>query len=213
AVAVIEGLKKIISHKKDLGRVLLHAVFSKNNLEVEKAYLFFSQFDVDAFEFTFDVTEADEVASHKFMSEMAKVADLAFKSGGESALRKIQIFDNYFRSLDRQQGVENYCGAGKSLLSFDSNGKLYSCPLEVGKKNEYLGEAQDLNMTALQDLQSPLIEKNNCASCWARHLCGGGCLFNHKSLTGNKHKKHITFCERTRYLIAIALLYYERCRN
>ena len=213
AKATIAGLKKILSRKNDLGRILLHAVFSRQNLEVEKAYRFFCEFNADAYEFTFDVTESDFEANRKFMSEMTRVAEIAYARGGEAELRKITLFDGYFRALDQQIRTENYCGTGKSLLSLDSNNKLYSCPLEVGKKNELLGEAQDLNMAALEKLQSPLIEKNNCQSCWARHLCGGGCLFVHKSLTGDKHKKHVSFCERTRYLISLTLSYYERSRG
>ncbi|MDG0815390.1 radical SAM/SPASM domain-containing protein [Bdellovibrio svalbardensis] len=211
--AVIAGLKKILSRKEDLGRILLHAVFSKQNLEVEKAYIFFSEFNADAYEFTFDVTESDSAANGKFMAEMTRVAELAYSRGGEAELRKITLFDGYFRALDQQRKTENHCGTGKSLLSFDSNNKLYSCPLEVGKKSELLGEAQNLDMAALEKLQAPLIEKNNCQNCWARFLCGGGCLFVHKSLTGDKHKKHVSFCERTRYLISLSLVYYERSRG
>lgn len=210
--AVIAGLKKILTRKSELGRILLHAVFSKQNLEVEQAYLFFSEFNVDAYEFTFDITESDAGANQKFMSEMNRVADLAYSRGGETELRKILLFDNYFKALDQQRKTENYCGTGKSLLSFDSNSKLYPCPLEVGKKPEILGEAQNLDMVLLEKLQAPLIEKNNCQNCWARFLCGGGCLFSHKSLTGDKHKKHVSFCERTRYLISISILYYEKSR-
>ncbi|QDK39086.1 radical SAM/SPASM domain-containing protein [Bdellovibrio sp. NC01] len=210
--ATVEGLKKILAHKSELGRILLHAVFSRTNLEVEKAYRFFSEFNADAYEFTFDVTEAASEANQKFISEMSKVAALAYDRGGETELRKITMFDGYFSALDEQRRSENYCGTGKSLLSLDSNSKLYSCPLEVGKKNEMLGDVENLN-TALESLQSPLIEKNKCQTCWARFLCGGGCLFVHKSLTGDKHKKHVSFCERTRSLIALTILYYERSRG
>lgn len=211
--AVIAGLKKIIEHKNSLGQVSLHAVFSRNNLEVEKAYRFFSELGADTYKFSFDVTESDSDANKRFMQEMANVAELAFTRGGEQELRKIVLFNNYFEALDEQLRTENHCASGKSLLSLDSNNKIYACPLDVGYKNELIGENSSLNQSALDTLKEPLIEKNNCQSCWARFLCGGGCLFSHKSLSGNKHKKHVSFCERTRYLISIAVMYYEKSRS
>ncbi|UOF00906.1 radical SAM/SPASM domain-containing protein [Bdellovibrio reynosensis] len=211
--AALAGLEKLLSRQSDLGKILIHAVFSKKNLEVEKAYRFFSEFPVNAFEFTFDITEADPSANSIFMNEMARVAELAYSRGGEAELRKISLFDGYFNALDEQQRTENHCGSGKSLLSIDSNNKIFACPLDVGQKNNQVGLAQDIDSDKLAELQSPLIEKNNCQTCWARYLCGGGCMFVHKTLTGNKHRKHISFCERTRYLISLTVLYYEHSRG
>ncbi len=213
STAVLAGLDLLLRNKAYLGRILLHGVFSRKNLEVVKAYEFFKGLGVDAYEFTFDATESDRDVSAKFMSEMTKVAELAYSAGGEVALRKISMFDSYFRVLDEQIRTENHCGSGKSLLSLDSRNKVYACPLDVGIKNEIVGELQDIDDSKLEDLKSTLIAKNNCQTCWARFLCGGGCMFTHKSLTGNKHKKHISFCERTRYLISLTLMYYEQCRG
>ncbi|KYG70394.1 radical SAM/SPASM domain-containing protein [Bdellovibrio bacteriovorus] len=213
AAAAIRGLELLLTQKSNLGRIQLHAVFSKNNLEVEKAYRFFKNFEVDYYEFTFDITESEEQSNRIFMQEMAKVANLAYQSGGEIALRKIVLFDQYFQALDDQKRSENHCGSGKSLLSIDSKNKIYACPLDVGTKANQVGDMDNVEAARLEELQSPLIKKNNCDTCWARFLCGGGCLFAHKSMTGNKHRKHVSFCERTRYLISLTLLYYEQCRG
>lgn len=213
AVAALEGLRLLLNRKEQFGKILIHAVFSKNNLDVVEAYRFFRNFPVDAFEFTYDITESDRGSNLRFMSEMAKVAELAFSIGGEKELRKFSLFDSYFYAIDNQIKTENHCGAGKSLLSIDSKNRIYTCPLDVGGKQNVVGENQLINDTMLVPFQDSLIEKNNCQSCWARFLCGGGCMFAHKSLTGNKHKKHISYCERTRYLIALTLLYYEQSRD
>lgn len=207
------GLLRLLERKNDFADITVHAVFSKSNLEVEKAYLYLRSFGAEKFEFTFDVTESDASANAKFIAEMAKVAKHAYDLGGETELRKITMFNGYFDALDNQRRTENHCGTGKSLLSIDANNKVFACPLEVGKKNEVVGENTSLKDESLKALSENLIEKNNCQTCWARYLCGGGCLFVHKSLTGNKHKKHFSFCERTRSLIALTLLYYERSRG
>lgn len=207
------GLSELLKRASDFPSITVHSVFSKSNLEVVKAYTYLREVGVTKFEFTFDVTESDPAANAKFISEMSQVAKIAYDIGGEEELRKITMFNGYFDALDNQRRTENHCGTGKSLLSIDANNKVFACPLEVGKKNELVGENTSLKAESLEALSENLVEKNNCQTCWARYLCGGGCLFVHKSLTGNKHKKHFSFCERTRSLIALTLLYYERSRG
>lgn len=209
----VKGIELLVKNRGSLGRILLRAVFAKNNTEVLKCYEYLSQFNPDAYEFNFDLEEADPEHNRKYVSEMAQVAKLAYERGGELELRKIDLFNNYFDSLDQQKRTENHCGSGKSLLSLDSNGKLFACPLDVGNPQEELGTVSNLDTARLSSLQEPFIAKNNCQSCWARYLCGGGCLYSHKTLTGSKHKKHTNFCERTRSLISLSLLYYEKSRH
>lgn len=209
----VRGLEMLIARKKELGTILLHAVFSKNNLEPVRVYEYFRGFNVDAYEFTFDVTSSDTTDSAKFINEMTQVMKLAFSRGGEQELRKFKLFDSYFNALDNQSRMENHCGSGKTLLSVDSRNKIYACPLDVGNSKNLVGESQTVDEDKLKDLQMSFIEKNNCQTCWARFICGGGCLFAHKSLTGSKNQKHPSYCERTRYLLAETILYYEQCRG
>lgn len=209
----LTGLEKLLSRKNEFGSILLHAVFNQSHLDVEKTWDFFSQYDVDKMEFTFDVTEKDEAANQAFVNSLKVVAARAFAAGGEKELRRIHFFDVYFEQLDHQYRKENYCGTGKSLLSLDSRNKIYQCPLEVSYKDRLVGEGVQINWSRLSALQDPLIKLNNCQTCWARHLCGGGCLFNHESLTGDKHSKHITYCYRTRHLLSEVILYYKNSRE
>ncbi len=95
----------------------------------------------------------------------------------------------------------------------DARNQLYTCPWVVGEKDEIVGQGQTLNRAKLEKYQKPLIELNNCQTCWARYLCGGGCMFIHREHTGDKHTKDIMFCERTRGLILMALMYYKLSRE
>ena len=125
---------------------------------------------------------------------------------------KISIFDHYFKMLDSQQRIENHCGAGKSYLMVDAKNRLYSCVWDANNKKDLVGQNEQLDSEALAKYSKPLIELNNCQTCWARFLCGGGCMHINKSHSGNKNQKNILFCERTRSLILTALLYYKRAR-
>lgn len=212
-VQALQGLYVLLERKSEFGPLLLHAVFNRQNTAVEKVWDFFQNFDVDKMEFTFDVTEKDETANLNFIESLKVAAQKAVAKGGEKELRRIQFFDVYFTQLDEQYLKENHCGTGKSLLSLDSRNKFYQCPLEVSFKDRLVGEGEQINWNSLKPLESPLIQLNECGTCWARHLCGGGCLFNHESLTGDKHTKHPTYCFRTRHLLSEVFLYYKSFRE
>lgn len=209
---VVEGLKKLVAARDSLGLLTLHGVFNQNNLELVKAYEFYQTLNVDRYEFTYSVEENDSASNKVFVDQMNQIAALAFASGGEAELRKIGIFDQYFNALDNQQQTENFCGSGKSFLMMDAKNNLYTCPWEVGNPAEKVGQGTEVDFARMEAEQAPLIEKNNCQSCWARFLCGGGCMFIHKKSTGDKHQKDGQFCVRTRSLIGTTFMYYKLSR-
>lgn len=211
---VLAGLQKLVAIKHQLRAPLtVHGVFNKDHLDVETAYHFYRTLNVDQFEFTFAVQENDQESNSRFVAQMNAIAQFAYAQGGESELRKIALFDQYFSALDNQQQTENHCGAGKSYLMIDAKNNLYTCPWDVGTKTEQVGSGQDLEQEKLATYEAALIEKNNCQTCWARFLCGGGCMYIHKQATGSKSTKDGQFCFRTRALIATTLNYYKLCRT
>ncbi len=210
---IVENLNALVEVRSKLAALGLSAVFDQNNMEVVKAYEFFSPLAVDYFEFNFSHTEKSSELSELFVSQMQEVARLAYDRGGEEELRRIKLFDNYFRRLDDQQRVENFCGSGRSFLMIDARNNAYSCPWLVGDRKDFLGRGTELDeKQLLESSATQTIEQNGCGSCWARYLCGGGCMFIHNEATGSKHQKSEVFCSRTRNLIALSLMYYFKLR-
>lgn len=210
--SVLEGLQKLTTDKDSLGTISVHGVFNKNNLNLFKAYEFYKTLNADSYGFTYSVEENDEASNKEFIAQMNLIAEKAFTEGGEAELRKISSFDQYFSALDNQQQTENFCGAGKSFLMMDSKNSLFTCPWDVGNSEEQVGEGTYLSQERLNKYTAPLIEQNKCQACWARFLCGGGCMFIHKKATGQKNLKDAQFCFRTRSLISTAFLYYKLSR-
>jgi uncharacterized protein len=210
---IVAGLERLLLRKAELGYIMLHGVFDNENMQLEKAYEFYSQFPaVDSYEFSFSVTETNPRATTEYMQQLTTIAAKAYASGGETALRKIRGFNQHFQSLDSQRRTENFCGAGKSFLMIDARNRIYTCPWDVNEKSEQVGQGTELDEKALEAYQKPLLELNKCENCWARFLCGGGCMFAHKHGSGSKNVKNTQFCERTRFMVALALIYYEKCR-
>lgn len=94
----------------------------------------------------------------------------------------------------------------------DAKNRLYTCVWDANYVSEAVGAQTTINDEKMSKLSKSLVELNNCQTCWARHLCGGGCMHINRSHTGDKHKKSIMFCERTRSLLSVVLMYYKLCR-
>lgn len=209
----LNGLKHLAENRGNIQSLGLSAVCSLQNTGMHLVYQFFKTLKPDWMEFNFAYAEKSTDLQHVYISEMNKIAHEAWMAGGENELRRIKQFDHYFNLLDAQQRIQNHCGAGKSYLMVDAKNKLYTCPWVVGEKDEVVGENEQLDHTKLSKYSKSLIELNNCQSCWARHLCGGGCMYINRAHTGDKHTKDNLFCERTRSLLLTTLLYYKLSRT
>lgn len=207
------GLQALIAHKSGLASLSVHSVFNEKNLQVVRAWETFAPLQIDNLEFTYSVSTPDADASRLYNEQIAATAALAWARGGERELMRIGNFRQIFQQLDEKRRIENHCGLGKTLAVIDARNKIYNCPWTVGRAEDRLGDGTDLDYDKWARHQKPQIETNDCGSCWARYLCGGGCSFIHESTNGESLKKKSDFCDRTRYLSAVALMYYHQSRT
>jgi uncharacterized protein len=208
----IRGIEQLQKVRDRLGSLSAGAVFGKHHTGVADTYLFLKQFEFDSIKIDFAAGDHDDEASQNYVTEVLRTADLAFTSGGEKELRKLSLFETYFRILDSQTRIHNHCGAGKSHLQVDTRGRFSICQWMVNDPAEEVGHGTELDREKLKAYADPLIELNDCKSCWVRHLCGGGCMMVHKLKTGSKHQKDTDFCTRTRSIIAKGIEYYVEAR-
>lgn len=213
---VLKGLAELLKVRERLGSLSAGAVFGKHGTNIVCAWEFLASFPFDSMKFDFAAEAGDEVSSRAFAKGISEVADLAYARGGEQELRRLHVFDHLFRALDDRARIENHCLAGKNHLQLDTDGRLTACQWFVGQKEEELGSTESaeltLNNPVLQGFSQPLIEKHGCGTCWARHICGGGCMHVNKIKNGNKHKVDHAFCERTRTIIAKGIERYAESR-
>lgn len=208
----LKGIGLLQKYRDRLGSLRVGAVFGRHHTDALATYQFLRPFDFDSYKFDFAPQENDGAASRAFAESMAATADLAFQEGGETELRKFALFDSYFKILDNQSRIHNHCGAGKSHLQIDARGRFYACQWFVNDPAEQVGQGLTLDHERLKNYADPLTELNDCRGCWARHLCGGGCMFAHKTKTGSKHAKDDVFCQRMRTIIAKGIEHYAQAR-
>ena len=210
---IIDGLNKLKQDKGEISSINFSSITCKGNEEIFENYIYLKNFNPDSFEFVFANDEKDLEIQKKHISGLNKILAFAWKLGGEKELRKIKSVDHYFHVIDHQQKTQNFCGAGKSYLMIDSKNQLYSCVWDANYKSEMVGKDDQLDMVKIGKLSKSLIDLNNCQTCWARHICGGGCMHINRSHSGDKHKKNNLFCERTRNLILTTIMYYKLARS
>ena len=208
----LKGLNELVLVKDRLSSLAVGSVFGQHFTDVVATYKFLQPLALDAIRFDFAVGLGDEDASRAYVEALSEVADLAFDIGGEAELRRLSMFDHFFRILDSRQRIQNHCGAGKTHLQVDTRGALTTCQWFVGDKSEQVGFGTKIESEKLVEFADPLIEKHGCGSCWARHLCGGGCMYINKTKTGSKHTKDSEFCFRTRSLAAKGIESYAKSR-
>jgi uncharacterized protein len=210
---IVFALSELAKDRGNITSINFSAITCKGNEDIFENYLYLRSFNPDSIEFVFANDESDLEVLRNHINGLNKVLQFAWSTGGEKELRRIKSVDHYFRMLDNQQQTENFCGAGKSYLMIDAKNQLYSCVWDANLPDEKIGQNTELSMEKIDKLLKPLIDLNNCRTCWARHLCGGGCMYINRAHSGDKHIKNEIFCERTRNLILNTIMYYKLARS
>jgi uncharacterized protein len=92
-------------------------------------------------------------------------------------------FANFLTTLRRinDHAHDEYpCGAGGSYVGVSADGGMYACHRFVG---DAVGRLGDVAKGIDPERQAAWLSSRNlrfqepCRTCWARHLCGGGCHF------------------------------------
>jgi uncharacterized protein len=91
------------------------------------------------------------------------------------------------------------CGVGKSMAGISITGDVYPCHRFVVRDDFRLGNIDSYRAGIPNAYWSAAVDAlPECASCWARYLCGGGCSYHNKALTGDMHKPPPSFCNQRR---------------
>ena len=131
--------------------------------------------------------------------------------------RKNGKFVNFFHFMvDLEQGPCAYkrlagCGSGHEYLAVTPSGDLYPCHQFVGKPEFRMGTVFDGTLDGgIRDsfMKSNIYTKEDCAKCWNRFYCSGGCAANAFNMNGDINKPYEIACEmqkkRTECAIAMA---------
>jgi len=96
------------------------------------------------------------------------------------------------------------CGAGKAYFTVNPAGEIFACHRETFTKIGHVDSGID------ETLRQPWTDNTiaahgDCAKCWARYLCGGGCHQTRIELTGDRHGAIPGPCEQRKACIEESL--------
>jgi uncharacterized protein len=101
------------------------------------------------------------------------------------------------------------CGSGTEYMAVTPWGDLYPCHQFVGDEKYKLGDIwHGVTNTALRDefKLCNVYARPDCADCWARLYCSGGCAANALHATGDIHGIYEAGCEVFRKRIECAVM-------
>ena len=110
------------------------------------------------------------------------------------------------------------CGAGSEYLAVTPSGKLYPCHQFVGDERFQIGDltkgTEITHNEFTQDFQNcHVYAKPECAKCWARYYCSGGCMATAYYANDSILKPDEISCELMRKRIECALYIFAERRE
>ena len=208
-----DGLNELLKVRSQLSKIAFNSVFGRHNIDLVATYKYLSQWNPDTFLFNFASEKIDTDASEIFVKELGKVLQLAYEKGGRNELLKIRPFADMLYQLECEKKKVNFCGAGKTMLHMDTKGDLRACNWFIERGDESLGTAGKPDSEKISQYSQSLIDLHDCGSCWAKFLCGGGCMLYNYEKNGDKHMSDKQFCYRTRKTAQLAIEYFYKLNS
>lgn len=124
----------------------------------------------------------------------------------EEKIIEVYPFKFYFQILHFGRKKTSFCGAGKSLFSVSTEGKLFSCHRFIENESYKIGDIKngfDERCKPRKEFLNFNVEnEKKCKKCFAKYACGGGCA----------HEKFTSFskisCQFTRHIFYLTIWIY-----
>ena len=152
------------------------------------------------------LTEEDKAI---VMEQYEKLAELMLKRHREG-----KPFTFYHYMIDLKGGPCIYkrvsgCGSGTEYMAVSPWGDLYPCHQFVGDDKYKLGNIYDgVTNTVIQDefMECNVYTRPECADCWAKLYCSGGCAANAYHATGSVKGVYSYGCDLFRKRMECAIM-------
>jgi len=100
------------------------------------------------------------------------------------------------------------CGAGYEYLAVAPNGDLYPCHQFVGRPSFLLGNVREGLVNGDIEVvfrNAHVYNMEDCAACWAKFYCSGGCHANAELFNGSIYKPYRLGCALMKKRLECAL--------
>lgn len=113
-----------------------------------------------------------------------------------------------FYRIHEGKPIARIDGAGTNELAVDADGVVYPSWRLIGAPEFALGQVRDGRIDEdqvrrFEDVGA--LTTAPCMTCWARNLCGGGCVAVHHALSGSFRRPHAAWCDAQRSWMSAAV--------
>lgn len=203
---------KMVRDRRNEG-YYIRGTFTRKNLNIGEISRFFweNKFPYLSLEPAI-LPEENEMAIRK--EDLSKIIDEYEKMAKEIyERRKIgEDYHFYHFNIDLEGGpcigkMSFGCGAGVEYIAIDTNGDIYPChwfsefpQMKMG--NIYTGIDEEKKKIFVQ---ANILDNKKCKTCWAKYLCGGGCIAHSYLRYKDLFKPPEEFCTLQKRRIEIGL--------
>jgi len=210
---VLPRIKKIVSLCKR-SQYIIRGTFTRHNLDfgadvLHMAGLGFEQISVEPVVAPRDAGYAIQDQDLPFIFSQYEQLTRALLR-----LRKAGQTLNFFHfNIDLEGGPclpkrLSGCGAGRDYLAVAANGDLYPCHQFVGRSSYLMGNVfRGVSRPDIGDVfkDAHIYNKEECAGCWAKFYCSGGCHANAEMLNGSIYQPDGQGCALARKRLECAI--------
>ena len=198
---VIENIKKFVRSRGDK-HYYVRGTFTSKNLDFSKDVIFLADNGFDSISMEPVVTDIDDLQikeEHldKICNEYENLCDeyLERHKRGEG-------FNFFHFNIDLEGGTclqkrVSACGAGNEYFSVVPNGDIYPCHQFAGNKDFLMGNVFDgISRKDIREnfAKNSLFTREDCANCFAKFICSGGCSANNYNFLGDVNKPYPVTC-------------------
>ncbi|MGC8575658.1 MAG: thioether cross-link-forming SCIFF peptide maturase [Caldisericum sp.] len=210
---VFPKIKKVAVHRAESGGYYVRGTYTHDTLEISKTVMDLHNFGFKYISLEPVVTKEEDIRIKKedlsiLKKEYERLAIEYVNS------QKDETWNFFHFNLDLEAGPciqkrIHGCGAGVEYIAVSPDGSIYPCHQFDGIKETKLGDVfTGITNKELQEKfrkANFLFNKEECAKCWARFYCSGGCLANNYVMNGDIFKPYEIGCEIQKMRIEAAL--------
>lgn len=97
-------------------------------------------------------------------------------------------------SLLHNSKRHHFCGAGRAMVGISVSGDVYLCHRFVGRDEYKLGSVFENKLNRDDYQKSSITDNEQCANCFAKYYCAGGCKHDNLGSCGSIAKPSLDMC-------------------
>ncbi len=215
--SIIKKYKKLVDGRGDKD-YYIRGTFTKYNLDFSKDVLHLSDYGFEQISVEPVVSSSDKSYAITY-DDLPKVFEEYETLAKEIIKRRRDKNSKYFNffhfMIDLDQGpcaIKRIrgCGSGNEYVAITPDGDIYPCHQFVGMDQWKMGnilESFDIDLAKKEFFSKTTVyDKSDCAKCWAKFYCSGGCNANNFQYQDNVLKPHHISCEMEKKRVECAIM-------